>query len=120
MKLANKILVGVVVTSFLVAFGWFVLGERKLSYTDTAYFKVDPLTNANAIRISGLVMHSAFAVKDIRFSAKGDTIDIDLILAFGKNAPSGSFDFVVFLMPQTKKVRIGADRVIIWNKGVSP
>ncbi|HTS17633.1 MAG TPA: hypothetical protein VMP11_08675 [Verrucomicrobiae bacterium] len=86
---------------------------RRAKYSDIVDFKAEVLTNGGGIRLSGLVMHSALAVRDIRFSAKADTIDVDLNLVYGKAAPSGSFEFVVFLRPDTRTVRFGTDRFTV-------
>jgi hypothetical protein len=82
--------------------------------------KAERLEVTHAVRVSGLVLHSALAVKDIRLSSAGEFIDVDLDLISGERAPSGSFEFVVFLKPETRAIRFGQDRVIVWSAKGSP
>lgn len=73
--------------------------------------------NTNQLIISGLVMDSAYAVKDIRMTTvDAQTIGIDLLLTLGAYAPSGSFEFTLYLKPETRKVILGSDRAVIWQR----
>jgi hypothetical protein len=100
----------------VVLFSLFVVNHQRARSTDVADLKVEKLHDINGVRVSGLVMHSALAVREIKFSCSAESVDVDLILAYGSKAPSGSFDFVVFPKPETKFIRFGKDRATIWTK----
>ncbi len=95
---------------------WLSAGKNKVSSHDVIALKAEVLANQNGIRISGLVLHSAFAVKQIRMAVGNKSIDVDLVISSGDAAPSGSFEFVVYTRPETEMVRFGTDRVVVWRK----
>ncbi len=114
----NQFLAGSIIIAMIVmAVSIFCnLGFRRIKATDVGGLVAEKIAGANGIRISGLVMHSALSVHGIKLSCEADSIDLDLILVRGDKAPSGSFEFVVFLRPQTKRIRFGKDRVTIWSR----
>ena len=86
----------------------------RLDSRDVIDLQTKPATNENAIVISGLAAHSGYSVNEIRFRTDGGAINVDLFLVRASLAPSGSFEFTVYLSPQTKVVRFGKDRRTIW------
>jgi hypothetical protein len=121
MKLTkSELLMLTVLVAVLLVDGWLLLGyvaQRRASSSKIGNLRVLATTNKNEVVISGLIMDSAFAVREIRYSSYNvDTIDVDLILTRGDNAPSGSFSFAVYLRPETRRIRLGSDRAIVFQR----
>jgi len=103
------------IAGFIGVFGVYVLTSgRKIRSDDLLEFNIEKLTNKNALRLSGSITHSSYAIKSITFSKKDAAVDIDLVMVFAGMAPSGDFEFVVFC-GHAKEIRIGTDRKVVWK-----
>jgi hypothetical protein len=92
---------------------WLTGHYRRLTSNDIG-FKIMKAETPNAISIRGALLGSFYSVREIGFHANADTIDIDIVPTLGQLGPSGDFEFVVFLRPTTKTIRLGRDRAVIW------
>lgn len=79
--------------------------------------EVEKSTGTNSVHVRGALKGSFLSVQQINFSVKGEDIDIDLVPTYGPWAPSCDFDFVIYLHPETKRLRLGRDRAVIWTRG---
>lgn len=106
---------------FLVVFGLMAqvaFGETLLNYGDIQFFKVveSNSSNGTVLNVSGLAMHSALAIKEIKATVKGNLlfVSIGLTLANGKN--SGSFSYQVEVPKDVTAVYLGKDEYLIWKR----
>ena len=98
--------------------GFFLLFNHYRRVESTAVgFQIQKLEGTNAVRLHGTLLGSFWSLRQITMAAKGENIDIDMVPTYGPWAPSCNFDFVVYLHPETKRVRLGRDRAVIWTRG---
>ena len=105
------------VLGYLLLAAFFIVNHYRKLNSSAVGFKVQKLEGTSAVRVYGALSGSFWSVREIIFAARGENIDVDMIPTYGPWAPSCSFDFVVYLHPETKRLRLGRDRAVIWTSG---
>lgn len=108
-------MVGVAALSILAAY--LLLNDYRKVESSAVGVMVDELSGTNAVHVHGALQGGFWSVQQIQFGVEGEDIDINLVPTYGPWAPSCSFDFVVYLHPETKRLRLGRDRAVIWTRG---
>ena len=102
---------------YLLLVAFLVFNHYRKVESGSVGFQASKLEGTNAVRIHGALLGSFWSVGEIKFGTSGENIDIDMVPTYGPWAPSCSFDFVIYLHPETKRLRLGRDRAVIWTRG---
>ena len=105
------------VLGYLLLAAFLVVNHYRKVESRGVGFQVQTLEGTNAVRVHGALLGSFWSVREITFASRGENIDIDMVPTYGPWAPSCNFDFVVYLHPETKRLRLGRDRAVIWTRG---
>jgi len=92
--------------------------EMILESKDVQFLKVDEINSGTSkqLKISGLVLHSAWAVSEVTQSQKDDSLHILVHLVRAREGLSGNLSYETVIPPAVSVVRFGNQKTIIWSR----
>lgn len=89
-----------------------------LEYKDVQSIKATEIPDRTplALKISGLVVHSALSVEKITTTAEGSSLIVYVHLAIARPGLSGRFERELPVPDSINEVRFGNENVVIWKR----
>jgi hypothetical protein len=95
------------------------IGKKTLALKDTLNLEIRKLDGKPYLKMSGLVLHSALAAKEIHIERNGNILSIKIELGRAKKGMTGNFEYV-FPIPEDVKVAVfGEEQKQVWSRATS-
>jgi len=92
--------------------------DTILELKDVQFFQVLPInSSAGSIKLSGVPMHSALAIRDISTSQHDETLQVFVHLTLVRDKLSGDLNYNLDIPVTVNTVTFGNENDVIWKRG---